>query len=230
MTEQETADQDAAIEAAVAAAIPATDVRKSPEYLELVKAKRTAESEARKARGEAEKNRIALEGFTTAQQTAQQAAIEAALGPDGIAEFNQLVEASETDPMAAAKLFAEMRARVAQSAGAASTEAAGSAGETGEANVGEAAAAAADAAATISAPATPPRLEGAPLGSTSTGEDIAAIIKASEDEYTSVVKRNLDGSQRNRVTMRERGKAFMAYLAGSYLKAGAKPAKPPSGS
>lgn len=198
-------------------------VRNSPEFQALAKQNRllarqkgTAEAAAVAARSEAETARQAAEAERNAALVQQ---LTATLGADGIAAYNEIAELSATDPVAAAVRLAEFakagagQTPPAQAPGATVTPAA----QAGEGTVANAA----------QAQTPPPPSQGAdggqPLGMASTGEDQNAIIASLEKTYSDVVVRNQNFATRNRVTMKDRAAAMIAYVGAAYLKAGAKP-------
>lgn len=191
-------------------------VRNSPEYRAL---QRQLRQEARaKGRAEAELATVrtqsaeALQAAEAARQQAIADQLATVLGEDGIDAFNEIAELSETDPVAAARKFRELAGRYAQSGGdqAALVDAAA---PTGGTNVG-------NQQAASQAPAPPSLSVGgdAPLGQANTGTDWDSVVQTATDTYTEIVKRNQDPITRARVTDRERGDGFMAWLAAATVK------------
>lgn len=195
----------AAVEATIAAT-PA-DIRNSPEFQALAAQSRanarkagTATRNEQRARGEAERLRQAAEAE-------RQAAIDAQIGAlpeSAVAAYQELAELGQSDPVAAAARFSEMLAN-AQSAPAT---------EAGEAPTTPA------TEATVPDGAPPPMSAGAdgnvPLSTPAT-DGIADLRADLDRQYAEVVAKNQDPVTRNRTTMRDRARGFIAYLASGYL-------------
>lgn len=202
--------------------VPAA-IRNSPEFRELVKQNRslsravgTAARREATVRGELETVRQAAEAERAAQLEQR---VQGILGSDGVAAWDEIAELSATDPVAAAVRISELIAAKGQTPAEVIPP-------TGQPPATPAAGSAAVPAQTPPPPSG--RVDGsAPIGVASIGEDIDAVIAQAEADYQAVVKRNTDPVSMNRVTMRERGKGFMSFLAGSYLKAGATPKPKP---
>lgn len=212
-----------AVAPAVAAALSPEQIRSTPEFRALEEQNRTLARQAGAARAEVERQRQAAEQArqaAEAQRVADQAAsIAAVLDDRGRAAWDEIATLSQTDPVAAARKFAELtKAQAAQSAAPnadATTTAQASA--TGETTV-------AGPASTESTPPPPPSgVSGAaPLTPASTDDDVPAIIESLTKTYGETVARVQDPVTRNRVTMRDRGDAFISFLGAAYLKAGAR--------
>lgn len=233
-TESTTASTDAGSPAASAAPatppvliLTADQARSTPEYRALEQAHRTLgrekatlETSFGEFRTEAENSRQAAEAQ---RREALERQLLDQLGADGVAVYQEIAELSQSDPVAAAGRLASL-VRTAQgqtppvpaaTAATASTE-------------GEAGTVTANAAASATPPPPSRGVDGgSPLGQASTGEDVNQIVSDLEKTYTDTVARNQDMRSRNRVTMRDRSKAMIAFLGASYLKGGAKP-KPQS--
>lgn len=201
------------------ALLPADAVRQSPEYKALADQNRALARQAGSARRENEQLRQQAEADRAAAEAARQAAVEqqiiATLGEDGVAVWEDLANLSATDPVAAAKRLAEFAQARAQSA-ATTTPPPPAAPSPGEGNV----------PAPQSSP-TPPPARGldasASLAPSTSGPDYDEIATGLERSYAEQVERNQNFATRNRVTMRDRGRGFIAYLGAAYLKAGARP-------
>lgn len=208
-------DDDADDGAAPSLTLAPDAVRNSPEYKAL---QRQLRAEAR-ARGRAEAEAASVrtssaEALQAAEAQRQQAIAEQlrdVLGEDGIDAFNEMAELSETDPVAAARKFRELATSFAQSGGNPADLAAAVAGNEGAAPV-------------TGQQQTPPPVPGntlsgdAPLGQATTGTDWDAVITDSTDRYAKIVERNQDPITRARVTDRDRGEGFMAWLSAAYVK------------
>ena len=183
-------------------------VRNSPEYRALqaqhrtlARQKGTAERQLAEARADAER---AQQTAIASQTAAQQAEIEAILGPDGVEAWNQIAELSANDPVAAARRLAEVRAQ--QPAAAPATG-----GET---------------VTQPQAPATPP-----PPRSIDAGAPLATVASRTEEEriaqlgqtFSDVVKANQEAA--NRVTMKDRARGGIAYLEAAYRQKRLNPEK-----
>lgn len=207
-------DDDAQEGGAPSLTLSSDAVKNSPEYRAL---QRQLRAEARKAgRLEAELGTVrtqSAEALQAAEAQRQQAIAEqiaTVLGEDGVDAFNEIADLSADDPVAAAKRFKELVASYAQSGG-----------DT------QALAAVADGGTNVTGnqqQQTPPPVPGhtlsgdAPLGQTTTGTDWDGIVTEASDRYAKIVERNQDPVLRTRVTDRERGDGFMAWLAASYVK------------
>jgi hypothetical protein len=202
---------DAAIEAQLAST--PENVRNSPEFQAVEKKLRTTARQLGRSQAAEARARTAAE---TARQTAEverQAALEAQLvdilGADGIATYQEIADLGATDPVAAARRFAELMAKGAQSAGQGAPDPnAPPAPPAGGAPV----------------PAqTPPPPSGGVDGNapliTAQGEDIAALTATLDKQFNDVVERNQNTTTRNRVTMRERAGAMIGFLGSAYVKA-----------
>lgn len=198
-------------------------IRATPEYQALLRSNRQlgrdkASSDAALAtmRTEAEEARQAAEAQRTAALETQ---LQAILGSEGQAAYAELADLSQSDPMAAALRVAELMAQAKGQTPPAQAPAAAGKPTTGEE--------VSDVAANASASAPPPPSSGvdggAPLGQASTGQSVDQIIADLTKTYSDTVARNQNLASRNRVTMRDRAAAMIAYIGGSYLKAGAKP-------
>lgn len=183
------------------------NIRNSPEFQALATRARADARRAGTALRNEQKARGEVESLRQAAEAERQAAVQAqldSLGPEAIEAFNQLAEMSATDPVAAATMLAELMAN-AQSAPAGAAPAAPAAPPT---------------EASVPAQAPPPMSAGAagdvPL-QTPENDGIAALRAQLDQDYASVVERNLNATTRNRVTMRDRAKGFIAYMASSYL-------------
>jgi hypothetical protein len=212
----ETPDDDDAAGAAPSLTLSPDAVRNSPEYKAIQRQLRT---EARKnGRMEAELASVrtsSAEALQVAEAQRQQAIAEQlrdVLGEDGIDAFNEMAELSETDPVAAARKFRELATSFAQSGGDKAALEAAVAGNTE------------GAAPVTGQQQTPPPVPGntlsgdAPLGQATTGTDWDAVIADSTDRYAKIVERNQDPVTRARVTDRDRGEGFMAWLGAAYVK------------
>lgn len=195
-------------------ALPAADVRNSPEYKALARQNRklardlgTATVSASAARTSAEEARLAAE---VTQQAALDAQLTAELGEDGIAFWSEFAELSQTNPVAAAKRLTEFRASgvPAQSGATDGVPAANdpAAGEGGK----------------VPAQTPPPPARGvdggAPLNSAQ-GDDSAAVIASLTKTFTDTVGRVQDPITRNRVTMKDRAAGFISFLGAAYVQA-----------
>lgn len=202
--------------------LTADQARSTPEYRALEQAHRqlgrekaTVETSFGEFRTQAENDRQAAEAERRAALERQ---LRADLGEDGIAVYQEIAELSQSDPVAAASRLAAL-VRTSKGQTPADAAAAAAAGSTTEGDT-------VNANASASAAPPPPSQGvdgGAPLGQASTGEDTAGLIRDLEKTYAETVTRNQDMRSRNRVTMRDRATAMIAYLAAGYLKGGAKP-------
>jgi len=185
-------------------------VRNTPEFKALEKQLRSsarregsAKAAAAAARGEAETYRLAAEAT-------RQAALEADLNSvpeDARAFYDELAELGQSDPVAAARRLAEFMANAQSAPGTESDDGAPNTPPAG---------------GTVPAQAPPPLAGGVDGNQPLTqpiGEDIAALTAQLDDKYAKVVARNQDPLERNRVTMRDRAGAFIAYLGSAYVKA-----------
>jgi hypothetical protein len=190
-------------------------VRSSPEYKALQRQLREearkrgrVEADAVAARSEAESVRQAAEAQ---RQEALWTQLATELGEDGVAAFNEVAELSETDPVGAARKFREMASRFAQSDQAAAALAA--------AAVNGGAPVPAQQPSSTPPPVPEQGLSGdAPLNQPTTGTDWDGIAASSSARYAEIVARNQDPITRARVTDRERGEGFMAWLGAAYIK------------
>ncbi|HEY6013486.1 MAG TPA: hypothetical protein VIU37_05755 [Candidatus Limnocylindrales bacterium] len=211
-------DDDAQSSTPPSLTLPPDAVRNSPEYKAL---QRQLRAEAR-ARGRAEAEAAAVrtqsaEALQAAEAQRQQAIAEQlrdVLGEDGIDAFNEMAELSETDPVAAARKFRELASQFAQSGGDSAALAAAVAGDSTNGGTPP----------VTGQQQTPPPVPGqtlsgdAPLGQATTGTDWDAVIADSTDRYAKIVERNQDPVTRARVTDRDRGEGFMAWLSAAYVK------------
>ncbi len=191
-------------------------VRNSPEYRALQRQMREQAREqgriladATKAREEAEAARQVAE---TARQQALAEQLEGLLGADGVTAFNEIAELSESDPVEAARKFREFAASVGQTPPPAPG--------TGEPPAATGAPTVPEQQQSANEPPPPPGtgVSGdAPLGQ-QPGIDWDGIVANETKRYAETVARNQDPITRNRVTEKERGGAFMAWLAASYVK------------
>lgn len=198
---------------AAALALTPEALRNTPEFRALEKAHRktarqlgTANRQLSAVRTQAEADRQAAEAE---RQAALEAHIEATLGEDGVAAFQELAELSQTDPVAAATRFAELMAN-AQSAPPA-------------ANGGEPTDTDPSQEALVNASVPPPPGGGvdgsAPLQPAPRQDEIEALTRPLDERYAQTVERNLSPLTRNRVTMRERAAALIGYVESAYIKA-----------
>lgn len=182
--------------------LPPAAVTNSPEYRELQRQNRalarragSAEREAADARAAAERERQAAEAQ---EREAIGSEMEAILGAEGVTEWNEIAELQATDPRAAARRFAELRNRLSAAVP-----------PTGEEGT----------------PTVPPAQTPPPPRTLDAGTPLASTVDTSEDEYIAglekrfndVVARNQAAP--NRVTLRERADAMIAYLEAGYRKA-----------
>lgn len=189
----------------------------SPEYKELAKQNRQLARDAGRDRATAEAARAEAERLRLAAEATQQAALEQQisdiLGDDGVDAWNEIAELAGTDQVAAARRLKELMATASAQSVATPPAAAGAApGQQQEAPVDD----------TRSAAQPPRSVDGdAPL-TTPPGDEVNQLIGSLETTYADAVKRNQDPDQRNRMTMRDRAAALIAYVGASYLKQGAK--------
>lgn len=199
---------------AAATRITAADVRKTPEYREQRRVAKTARDAAAAAQAEAEEARAEVERLRSEGETAAAQALDSqirsTLSDDQITAYNELQTLSASDPVAAARRFAELLAS-GQTPPAAGDQ-------TGQEST--------DGGATVTGQQTQlgqgaDHLEGAaPLGgASSNATDWDSIATAEEAKYAAIVERNRNGNTRNRVTMKERAEGFMSYIASGYAKA-----------
>lgn len=187
-------------------------IRNTPEFRAVENKLRSTARELGRSRAAEVTARAAAETARQAAEAERQAALEAQLhgilGDDGIAAYQEVADLGATDPVAAARRFAELMTKGAQNAG--------------QKPVDPPATPTAPEGAHVPAQTPPPPSGGvdanAPL-MTAQGEDIAALTAQLDERYAAAVKRNQDPVTRNRVTMRERGDAMIAYLGSAYLKA-----------
>lgn len=204
----------------VASAVAAVDAQLSqtPEAIRSTPEFRAVEQKLRSTARELGRSRVAEAAARTAAETARQAAeaerqaalesqLSGILGEDGIAAYQEIAELGATDPVGAARKFAELMASTAQSGGQPAGEPPAPPTAPGGSSV----------------PVAPPPFPGGVDGNASlippAGEDIAAITGALDKRYTEIVERNQDRNTRSRVTMRERSDGFIAFLGSAYLKA-----------
>jgi len=209
----ETKEEGSPVEAA-STLMPPDFVRNSPEYRELQRQNRmlarqkgSMEAEVATYRQQAEQAR---EEAAAAEAAARENQIRAVLGDEGVAAWAEIAELSESDPIAAARKFAEiMGSKPTAAPPAAAPE---------EATV-------APEQTTAPAPPAPPRgLDAAaPLSQTSTAEDYEATANRLEAEYQKVVEQVQNPLTRNRVRLRDQASAFISYVGAAYLRAGARP-------
>lgn len=210
------ADDDPTVAAAVAAVDAQLSqtpeaVKATPEFQALSQQLRqTARENGRlraaeaRIRQEAEQARLAAEAE---RQTALESQLADILGQDGIATYQEIAELGATDPVAAARKFAELMGKGVQSAPVADVPPAPPP---------------APGEAIVPAQTPPPPPGGADANApllTAQGEDIAALTGQLDKRYTDVVERNQNPSTRNRVTMRDRADAMISYLGSAYVKA-----------
>lgn len=184
-------------------------VRNTPEFRALEKQLRSSAREVGRAKAAEMVARNEAESYRQAAEAERQAALEAELGsldPAAMAAYTELAELGQTDPVAAARRFTELLAS-AQSVGQPVPPV------VAPTKVPEG----------LPVPAAPRPISGgvdgnAPL-TQQPGEDIGAMTAALDARYAEVVGRNQDPLTRNRVTMKERSSAFIAYLGSAYLKA-----------
>lgn len=196
--------------------LPPDAVRNSPEYRALqtqlreeARARGRAEAQAAEVRQTAETARQAAEAQ---REQVIAAEIESVLGQDGVAAWNSIVELYDTDPVAAAQRFKDLQASAQSAAAAAQTPP----------SEGGTQVPAQSAGATPPPPGSNVSTDN-PLGSATTGVNWDEIATDHDKEYADVVARNQDPVTRARVTDRERGRGFMAWLASSYIRGGARP-------
>ncbi|HEY6057308.1 MAG TPA: hypothetical protein VIV06_04710 [Candidatus Limnocylindrales bacterium] len=169
---------------------------------------------------EAAEIRAAAEAERQANEAQQMAAI---LGDDGVAAWTQMAELSQSDPLEAARYLAGLMGR-GQTAPPAPGAASGQPGAGSPAQPPEAPVNGQQPAT----PATPPPPLGgvdasAPLAAPTTGEDRETIAAALEAQFNDIRKRNLDPTTRNRVTMRDRASAMIAYIGAAVLRSDVQP-------
>lgn len=197
-------------------------VRSSPEYQALLAQNRTLARQSGDARAAAEAARIAAEETRLAAEATQQAVTEQQvreiLGEDGVTAWNAISEQAQTDPVGAARRFRELMTTAgAQSAAAieppAAPPAAPPAGE-GTPPVDTPPAGAPPRGVDADAPLTPvPGQELVELQN--------SLTKRFDDTATAVQQQPGGG---RKVSMKERAGALIGYLAGDYLRQGARPA------
>jgi hypothetical protein len=196
-------------------------IRSSPEYKELQRQNRELSRQAGAATREASTARAAAEVARQAAEAQQQADLEAelvtALGEDGLAAYNEIAELSTTDPRAAARkmaaLIAQARAQSQPVGGAPPTAPASPAPTVPvEGNVPS------------TAPPTPRGVAAdAPLAPVALPDEYAQVAADLEARYAATVERVQDPTTRNRVTMKDRANAMIAYIGAAVLKGGARP-------
>lgn len=216
-------DGDEAVDAAVATVIPPSEaVRNSPEFKVLERQNRELARQAGRAAREANEARAAAETARQAAEAQQQADLEqelmATLGEDGIAEYNEIVELTQSDPRAAARRMAQLVASSrAQSSGAPAEPPTTPATEP-------------EGGATVP-PTTPPPPRGVGADASlsqpprTEGDDYEAIAADLDRTYQGVVERVQNPETRARTTMKDRAQGFIAYVGSSVLRAGARPSK-----
>lgn len=189
-------------------------VRNTPEYRELARQNRIlarqkgeADRQIADARAKAEAAAQAAEAQRIAAQESQ---VRAILGDEGVDLWEKFADLSATDPVRAAELLANFTKGRAQSQPAATPAPA----QTGERT---------PPVPAQNAPATGlSRTVGdAPLAGPA--DDTDSTIEALEKRYADMVERNQDPARRNRVTMKDRAGAMIAYVGAAYLKSGARP-------
>ena len=189
-------------------------VRSTPEYRELVRQNRILARQKGDADRQIAEARTRAEAATQAAEAdrmaAQETKVREILGDDGVALWEQFADLSTTDPVRAAELLASYKGK-AQSQPPATPESQ----PAGERNT------------QVSQSNVPPatglsRTVGdAPLAGPA--DDTDSVVEALEKRYADMVERNQDPSRRNRVTMKDRANAMIAYVGAAYLKSGAKP-------
>lgn len=208
----EAADPVAEAVAAVDAQLAQTpdNVRNTPEFKALEKQLRSSARALGSAKAAEAVARTEAETFRQAAEAERQAALDAQIGsldPAAVAAYQELVDLGQTDPVAAARRLAELLTPA----------------QSGEQPAPEPTAPAAPEGGSVPAPQAPPPLSGGADGNTPLTQqpetDVAALTAQLDDRYASVVKRNNDPVDRNRVTMRDRAAGFIAYLGSAYLKA-----------
>jgi len=184
-------------------------IRATPEFKALEKQLRSSARETGAAKKAAAMARQEAEGYRQAAEAQRQTALDAqisSLDPVAMAAYTELADLGQTDPVAAARRFAELLATAQSSGQAAPAATAPTAPQEGS-----------------PVPAAPRPISSgvdgnAPL-TQQPGEDYAALTASLDKRYADVVARNQDPITRNRVTMRERAGAFIAYLGSAYVKA-----------
>lgn len=201
---EESQDDAPPATAAPSTALTPEAVRNSPEFRAMAKqlrnesrARRRIEGEAVRQRAEAETARLAAEAQLEEQVGDQ---IQAILGDEGVAEWNQISELASTNPVEAARQFAALTHRAAAEA------AGGNASQEDEQVPG-------------TQPTTPPVPRtvsaSAPLAPASAQENEDAYDRELDQRYTSAVARV---QARERLRPRESADAFIAYLERGYRK------------
>lgn len=179
-------------------------VRNSPEFRALQEQNRilarkagAADTAIAAARQEAEQIRQAAEAERNAALAQR---LQATLGDEGLAFWNQLSELSATDPEAAARALADWRTS-GQTAAAPATPPAAMAPQGGQQRV--------EPQGTL-----PTGLHAdAPLGANGPQESNEQTIAAFDQRIEEITKRNQDPMTRNRVTTKERDEGIMAVFA-----------------
>lgn len=194
--------------------VPPDYIRNSPEYQALLRQNRQLARESGRYKTEAQKARERAESLRLAAEATKQASveqeIETILGEEGVAFWSEFAELSQSDPREAARRLAAFRQQAAaQSPVEPATTLRPAAAERDE------------EVAQMTAPVSPRAVGDAPLGQRT--DDTTQLITSLEEEYNTVVRRNLDPATRNRVTMKDRANGLIAYLLAAYTKAGAKP-------
>jgi hypothetical protein len=185
-------------------------VRNTPEFKALEKQLRSSARKLGSARAAEMAARTEAETYRQAAEAERQAALEAqieGIDPAARAAYSELAELGQSDPVAAARRFAELL----------------SAAQSGEPPAPPEAPPAPPAGGDTVPSQAPPPLAGGVDGNQPLthppGEDIAALTAGLDDQYAKVVARNQDPLERNRVTMRDRASGFIAYLGSAYVKA-----------
>lgn len=185
-------------------------VKNSPEFKAVEKAARKTARNAGKVARDAYISRVAAETDRQAAEALSRAAqddsIRSLLGEDGVAAWANIAELSETDPVAAATAMRDFGLQLAQSQAAAGAAEAGTTPPEGG-----------------TVPGTPPLPGGtvdpnASLAPPPTDE-LDQLITQLDGTYAAAVERNQDPLTRNRVGMRERSQAFIAFLGSAYMQA-----------
>jgi hypothetical protein len=183
-------------------------VRNTPEFKALEKQLRSSAREVGRAKAAEMAARGEAESYRQAAEAERQAALEAQIGsldPVAVAAYTELAELGQSDPVAAARKFAELMT-TAQSGHQPATDL-------------TAPPVAPEGSTVPQAPRPISGVDGnAPL-TQQPGEDIGALTAQLDARYAEVVGRNQDPVTRNRVTMKDRSAAFIAYLGSAYVKA-----------
>jgi len=179
-------------------------IRSSPEYQELQRQNRALardkgnlDRQLAESRANAERDRQQAQAQLQEQQAAE---IESLLGADGLEEYNRLAELSATDPIAAARMWAESKAKAQVQAGTTATE---------EQQVTQ-------QEQQRQAPPPPRALDaGSPLATVADDSE-ERFLGGLDEQVKTVVDRNQRMS--NQVTDKERQGGMMAYLRGSLIR------------